>query len=116
MAIFGASKGHFLAEITINTDGTKFNGIRWAFVYATDFEKLGSAKAPQSDVWPEFLDDDGFPLRTDIPLKGVLFARMHIIFPQMVEIHFKRLKLGTRFYCMEGHDKMATGIVTQLHI
>ena len=39
---------------------------------------------------------------------------MHIVFDNMVEVHFQRLALGTKFFCMEGSRKVAEGIVTSL--
>lgn len=90
------------------------NGIRWAFVYAEDVERLGAVLAPQSDVWPEFLNEAGASLPITVPLIGDFNAVMHIVFDNMVEVHFQRLALGTKFFCMEGSRKAAEGFVTSL--
>jgi len=90
-----------------------FNGIRWAFAYAEDFKDDGSVVAV-SDVWPEFIESNGNAIAEDIPLSGILNARMHIVFPEMMPTHMKRIKVGTRFYCMEGDRKCAEGVVTTI--
>jgi len=110
---------NFEAEITIYPLGPEtrtshpLNGIRWAFAYADDLKNDG-ALIQISDVWPEFIDDGGETIARDVPLMGTLRARMHIVFPKMVKVHLKRLKVGTKFYCMEGARKCAEGIVTAL--
>lgn len=83
-------------------------------MYADDFAKSGAYKVPHSDVWPQFLDRDGKELDPTVPLEGSLDAVMHIIFPEMVSVHLKRLERGTRFYCMEGSRRVAEGVVTEL--
>jgi hypothetical protein len=112
-------ENQFLAEITIfplgpdTRQANAFNGIRWAFSYANDDDANG--REPEtSDVWPEFLDQAGNALPSDVPLQGTIPARMHIVFPNMVGVHFNRLRVGTRFFCMEGSRKVASGIVTSL--
>ena len=123
MSIFGNSKGHFLADISIFPCGPEanrrnepaFNGIRWAFVYAEDFDQDPS-NASQSDVWPEFLDASGLAVASGVPLVGMYQAKMHIIFDHMIHEHFKRLCIGTEFYCAEGLMKTAEGVVTKLSV
>ena len=124
MTLFGNSLGHFKAIVDINPRGPKadqrnsppFNGIRWSFVYAEDIDSLGLEKAPHSDVWPDFLDQSGNSIETGIPLIGTYSAKMHIVFPHMIPKHLARLKIGTQFFCMEGHRQMAIGTVTHLNI
>jgi len=112
-------ENQFLAEITIFPPGPEtreanaFNGIRWAFAYAND-DYVNGIEPERSDVWPEFLDHAGNALPKDVPLQGTLPARMHIIFPNMVSVHFNRLRVGTRFFCTEGARKVASGVVTSL--
>lgn len=119
MSVFGKSEGHFRAFIEVYPCGPDtrkrpaFNGIRWSFVYAEDLEQLGKS-APHSDVWPEFLDEAGNSLMNDAPLIGEYNAIMHIVFENMVDVHFKRLREGTEFFCMEGARKVAKGHVTNL--
>jgi hypothetical protein len=109
---------HFEAEITILPLGEKTrttpprNGIRWGFCYADDKLPDGVEHDSHSDVFPEFVNDAGETIPDTQPLSGTLKARMHIIFPNMVPIHLNRVRVGTRFYCMEGLRKMASGIVT----
>lgn len=120
--MFGVNKGHFRANIEIlplgpsTRDKPAFNGIRWAFVHDDALKKFGEQKAPQSDVWPEFLTSSGTSLPTSTPLEGNLTAIMHIIFPHMIEYHMKRLKIGTQFHCMEGFNRVAFGEVTSFDI
>lgn len=124
MSLFGTKLGHFKAVIEIYPCGPRadqrtkppFNGIRWGFVYAEDIENLGLEKAPHSDVWPEFLDQSGDSIKTDVPFMGTYDAKMHIVFSHMVPKHLSRLKVGTKFYCMEGLKRMAVGKVTHLKI
>jgi hypothetical protein len=122
LSVFGKSDGHFRAQITIYPCGPDtrsspaFNGIRWAFAYADDVEKLGARKAPQSDVWPEFFDEAGNSLGSAVPLIGEYSAVMHIVFDHMVPVHLQRLTKGTKFFCMEGSRKVAEGVVTTLPV
>ena len=108
---------HFEARIEIYRLGPDtrksppFNGIRWAFAYAEDF---GSDGLPStvSDVWPNFMDENNMSIADGIPLFGELSAKMYIIAESMIEVHMKRIKVGTVFYCMEGKRKCAQGAVT----
>jgi len=123
MSIFGQSKGHFLANIDIYACGPEktkrnkpaFNGIRWAFAYADDVHSNPDSFYV-SDVWPEFLDSHGASIETGVPLIGSYAAKMHIVFPEMIEKHFQKLSVGTQFYCMEGYMKAAQGRVTKLNL
>jgi hypothetical protein len=111
------TRAHFEAEITIFPLGEKTrttpprNGIRWGFCYASD-ELADGVELEHSDVFPEFVDGNGETIPHTQPLSGTLKARMHIIFPNMVPIHLGRVRLGTRFFCMEGARKVASGVVT----
>jgi hypothetical protein len=122
VSVFGKSDGHFRAQITVYACGPDtrsspaFNGIRWGLAYADDVEKLGTRNAPQSDVWPEFFDEAGNSLGNAIPLIGEFSAVMHIVFDNMVAVHFQRLTKGTKFFCMEGSRKVAEGFVTSLSV
>ena len=108
---------HFEARIEFYPLGPEtrkahpFNGIRWAFAYAED---CGSDGLPStvSDVWPNFMNENNVSIADDVPLFGELNAKMHIIAANMVEVHMKRIKVGTVFYCMEGKRKCAQGVVT----
>ena len=123
MRIFRKSTGHFLAKIDIypcgpesdRRDNPAYNGIRWGFSYAEDFNDSPTCP-PVSDVWPEFLDEGGMAIPNNVPLIGSYTARMHIIFDDMIEKHFKRLRIGTKFYCTEGSMKTAEGIVSKLSV
>jgi hypothetical protein len=124
MSTFGKSRAHFLAKINIypcgpeptRRDKPAFNGIRWSFIYAEDYEKYAPNNPPISDVWPDFLDENGLAIVSGVPLIGSYTAKMHIIFDNMVEKHFERLKVGTKFYCTEGSMKTAEGVVTKLSV
>lgn len=89
-----------------------FNGIRWDFCYVED--------APAKHlwmIWPDFMDEQGNSLPTDELLSvGVnLAARMTILVDEMrVEVHRKRLAVGSMFYCHEGGKQVAVGQVTKI--
>lgn len=108
---------HFQARITIYPLGPEtrkthpFNGIRWAFAYADDFN---SDDLPNSvsDVWPEFIDDAGSAIPDEIPIQGTLAANMYTMVSGMIPLHTERIEVGTKFYCMEGKRKCAEGVVT----
>jgi len=114
--------GHFDADIEIyplEKSGRKhhpLNGIRWAFAYADDFAEDVNSGVPVrvSDVWPEFIDEQGKSIPGNVPLVGRLKARMHIMFPKMVPVHMKRLKIGTKFFCVDGGRANAEGVVTAI--
>lgn len=72
------------------------NGIRRAFVYAENVERLGAGLAPQRDIWPEFLDEAGALLPICVPLIGDFNAVMRMVFDNMVEVHFQRLAFGNQ--------------------
>lgn len=122
MSFFEKSEGHFRAFIEVYPCGPDtrkkpaFNGIRWAFAYAEDVNELGAGNALRSDVWPEFLDETGKSLANEVPLIGGYSAIMHIVFENMVDVHFQRLHEGTKFFCMEGARKVASGRVTDLSV
>lgn len=106
----------FEAEITFLTEsegGRKtppFNGIRWDFLYAGDDVKDGVYM-----IWPEFTDQEGNAIPTDVPLKGTYYARMHIVDRELAEtLHRDRIKPGVRFFSMEGAHKVAMGIVIKV--
>lgn len=117
LGLFGNLRPHFEADITILPLGPAtrsahpFNGIRWDLCYPEDFDDRRLASIV-SMVWPEFVDESGKTIPSDIPLKGQLRARMHIVFPEMVEKHRQRLKVGSQFYCTEGTRIVAEGVVT----
>lgn len=112
--------GHFMASIEIKPHGPEpdrrtnpaWNGMRWGFKYAEDVEKLGDM-ASVSDVWPEFLDKEGNSIKKGVPCTGTLNAVMHALSP---ELHFARIKVGTKFYHMDGHIIVAIGTVTKLSV
>lgn len=116
MGLFGNLKPHFEADITMLPLGPTtrsahpFNGIRWDLCYPEDFDDRGLASIV-SMVWPEFVDESGSALPSHVPLHGRLRARMHIVFPEMVEKHRQRLRVGSKFYCTEGARIVAEGVV-----
>lgn len=119
MGIFGASAGHFRAQIEISPCGPEtrerpaYNGIRWSFVFAEEWDE-DPVRTKHSEIWPEFLADDQSPVPVDVPLEGVYDARMHIVFTDRVDYYMKRIQIGQRFYCMEGARKVAAGFVTAM--
>jgi translation elongation factor EF-Tu-like GTPase len=91
--------------------GSTFNGIRWDFVYAD---------APSDNlymIYPDFCDEDGASMPTDVPLAvgPVLRARMFGSVDVMrAEVHRHRIVPGIKFYCVEGPRRVAEGVVTQI--
>lgn len=125
MGIFGEkSKGDFLAHIDIHPCGPEptkrnnppFNGIRWDLVYFDDFEKYAPETPPYNMVWPELLNQSGEFIPEGIPLIGSFDAKMHIVVRDRVSYHQDKIRVGTKFYCMEGAMKVATGIVIQTFV
>jgi translation elongation factor EF-Tu-like GTPase len=88
-----------------------FNGIRWDFQYAED---------PVDRLWmiyADFFDAERNALPTDLPLRidVELPARMAILSSQLrIEVHQKRLQVGTLFFCKEGSKSVAAGRVTKI--
>ena len=117
---FDNHTGHFMASIKIKPHGPEpdrrskpaWNGMRWGFKYAEDVEKFGE-QAGVYDVFPEFLDENGNSIKNDVPCTGKLNAVMHALSP---ELHFPRIKIGTKFYHYDGRFIVAVGIVTKLSV
>jgi len=108
-------KDDFEAEIVILTraeggrDTPPVNGIRWDLMYEDD----DGGEPSLYVIWPEFIDANGDALPRDVPLSGTLRARMHIANDEFAKsIHKIRIRVGTRFFMMEGSHKMARGTVS----
>lgn len=89
-----------------------FNGIRWDFAYAE-----GQPADTLYMIWPDFYAAGGQRLPTDQPLPvGVeLSARMVVVMEEMrAEVHRDRLAPGVRFFCHEGGQRVAEGVVTRI--
>jgi hypothetical protein len=87
------------------------NGIRWDFAYAAD----GPNPPLLYMIWPDFLGPDGRSLPPDRPLPiGVeLPARMTVIADELRAVfHWHRIAPGVQFFCHEGPQRVATGVVT----
>jgi hypothetical protein len=112
----------FEAEVTIPTteqSGRTFppqNFIRWDFGYAQDnlIEPKRNLTATIYMIYPNFLDESGFPIQKGVPLSGAYKARMHILIKDMKEYHRRRLSVGTKFNFHEGSRIVARGVVTKL--
>lgn len=119
MSIFGNHKHSFEADITILPLGPltrrtyPFNGIRWDFCYADDVDERGLAPHVFM-IWPEFMDEHNVQIPKDVSLQGRLRSFMHIVSPELVELHRKRLKVGSRFFCTEGSRLVAEGVVVSM--
>jgi len=117
---FDSHTGHFMASIEIKPHGPEpdrrskpaWTGMRWGFKYADVVEKFGD-EASVYDVYPEFLDEKGNSIKKGVPCTGTLNAVMHALSP---EIHFPRIKIGTKFYHMDGPMIVAVGTVTKLSV
>lgn len=89
-----------------------FNGIRWDFAYAEDGPKPPSLYM----IWPDFLGPDGKSLPEDQPLPVDVErpARMKILLDEMRAVHRERITKGARFFCHEGPQRVAEGVVTRV--
>lgn len=108
----------FEARIRIfsNAEGGRrspvFNGIRWDFAYAEQY--LADTRFM---IWPDFLDETGNSRASDdpLPVGEELLARMMIVVDEMREqVHRARLAPGVRFFCHEGGQRVAEGVVTRV--
>jgi translation elongation factor EF-Tu-like GTPase len=90
-----------------------FNGIRWDFAYVEGQRPPGTMHM----IWTDFLDDSGNS-RSDerpLPVGEELSARMTIIVDEMRDqVHRARIAPGVRFYCHEGGNRVAEGVVTRV--
>ena len=66
-------------------------------------------------IWPLFVDENGTPLPTGVPISGTQLATMKIVSPQMHEYHRSRLYVGMPFHCHEGSRVVGKGVVTALY-
>ncbi|MBP3959507.1 hypothetical protein J8F10_30045 [Gemmata sp. G18] len=90
-----------------------FNGIRWDFAHAED----GPNPPSLYMIWPDFIGTDGKSLPNDqpLPVDIELPARMTILMDEMrVEVHRGRITPGVRFFCHEGPQRVAEGVVTRV--
>ena len=87
------------------------NGIRWDFAYASDIMPLTLYM-----IYPDFFDQEGRSLPDDQPLPtGVdLPARMFVLVKEMRDLHRQKIRKGVRFYCHEGGQRVAEGVVTRI--
>ena len=110
-----STEADFEAEIRIlgpeegGRNSPPHNFIRWDLGYI-DREP----DDPIYMIWPNFLDDNGFPIPKGVPIEGNKIARMHILVKEMLDFHRQRLAVGTEFNCHEGRRIVATGKVTKL--
>jgi hypothetical protein len=89
-----------------------FNSIRWDFAYADQQHDDALCM-----IWPDFLDAEGNSRLTDLPLPTgeELPARMVIVVDEMRErVHRSRIAPGVRFFCHEGRQRVAEGVVTRI--
>lgn len=60
-------------------------------------------------------DNKGDAIPKDVPLKGTVRARMHIVSRELANsLHRDRIHVGTKFFAMEGARKVANGTVTKI--
>jgi len=89
------------------------NGIRLDFKYA----EFADDKTNFYMIHPDFFDTDGNSLSTEefLSLGVWLNARMYILIPEMKEkVHRAKIREGIEFFCMDGHRKVAKGIVSKV--
>ena len=109
------SQPDFLASITLRPDSSNgravMNGVRTDFCYAEDPDQV-----TQYMIWPDFFDSSGnsFPIDQPLAFGTLMNARMHILSRDFVAFHLKRLRHGTRFYCMSGPQVVGDGVVTEV--
>ena len=84
------------------------NGIRWDLRYRSDPANIYM-------IWPEFVTDEGELISSDVPLIGTYRARMYIVSGDMKDkVHREKMKVGVKFYMVEGPIECAEGIVTKI--
>jgi hypothetical protein len=111
----GSKQPDFEAEITIlplgptTRSSPAYNGVRWNFAFP---EEMSAEVSTQAFIWPVFLDPDGKPLASDIPLEGTLKAHMHMVTIDWNHDYARRIRAGCAFVLMEGPWTVATGVVT----
>lgn len=108
----------FEAEIRIrreNEGGRKSpasNGVRWDLGYAEDKVADG--------LWmihPWFLSPSGdfLDFNVKLPVNTLLTARMYVLDDYWrTRLHQTKARVGTRFYCHEGHKRVAEGRITRI--
>jgi hypothetical protein len=114
--MYDLDAANFTAEISIYTNeqsgrtNLPYNKIRWDFRYGTDDISQGIYM-----IWPYFLDENGIPISDGVPLVGTYEAKMYIVALEMCNYHYKRLSVGTEFFCHEGAAVMAKGVVQSIN-
>jgi hypothetical protein len=98
--------------LTIEEGGRRkyANGSRFDFQYSEDSKNIYM-------IHPDFFDNNGnsFSVDTFLPLNEWFDARMYIVVAEMREqVHRERIKVGTKFYCCDGSQHIAEGIVTEI--
>ena len=59
-------------------------------------------------IWPMFLDSDGQEIPKGQQTSGKGRANFYIVSDQLrKEVHLDRIKIGTKFFMMEGSQKVA---------
>ena len=117
MTIDRETIGYFVGNVTIFTHeqggrrSPAFNGIRWDFALADD-----PSPAPLFMIWPDFRDnfDRPFPPDAPLPTNALLPARFHLSLRHVCSIPISRLKIGTLFFCHEGAQRVASGVITDV--
>ncbi|WP_411884886.1 hypothetical protein [Polaromonas sp. YR568] len=88
------------------------NGIRWDLSYELDSEPNQIWM-----VWPDFFDaaGDSLPINEPLPVDVPISARLTVLNDDLrKEIHGARIRVGRKFYCVEGSKRVAIGTVTRI--
>ena len=87
-----------------------FQHLRCDFLYDGDDPEVDGLYM----IYPEFLDESGNPIKTDVivPLEGR--ASMWIVVDEMRTIHKERITVGTKGYFMEGSRRIGEVTVTEI--
>ena len=109
-ADFRANYRFFTPEEGGRTHSLPYQGYRSDFMYEEDEFKDGMHM-----IWPRFLSADGAELPQETQVRASGEADFYIVNNKLrVEIHQQRLKVGTRFFIMEGPHRVGCGTVTRL--
>lgn len=85
-------------------------GYRCDFLYDGDSVEDGLYM-----IWPEFVDLNGGVIPPDTPAAAEGVARMWIVAPDLrAAVHRYRVRVGTRFYMMEGQQRVGEGEVAEV--
>lgn len=83
--------------------------------YRCDFSYEDDSDNQAWMIYPCFLDQNGRPIAPGASVPATVDAHFRILDPELrAAEHARRLRVGTRFFLVEGVRRVADGTVTQL--